>query len=136
MGARQTEDPLQAYDESVYRKQTDLSLHVCYSRADAVVHVSEFARREQKLFKDKAVCIHHGVVPLPYEPKSGSGPVRFLFLGRTEPDKGIEIIVRAFAKLPAEMAVLDVVGTGESASWLRLRQYPISWFQQNGGGMV
>lgn len=101
----------------------DLSLHVCYSRADAVVHVSEFARREQKLFKDKAVCIHHGVVPLPYEPKSGSGPVRFLFLGRTEPDKGIEIIVRAFAKLPAEMAVLDVVGTGESASWLAKLDY-------------
>lgn len=68
----------------------DLSLHVCYSRADAVVHVSEFARREQKLFKDKAVCIHHGVVPLPYEPKSGSGPVRFLFLGRTERTKALK----------------------------------------------
>ena len=55
---------------------------------------------------------------IPYHKKPGEGPIRFLFVGRTEAAKGIHLIVNAFKKLPEGMAVLDIVGRGELDDFL------------------
>jgi candidate alpha-glycosyltransferase; glycosyltransferase family 4 len=94
-------------------------LHVCYAFANCIVHVSAFSLGEQKLFLRKACYIHHGVkMDIPYHKKPGEGPVRFLFVGRTEAAKGIHLIVDAFKKLPEGMAILNIVGRGELDSFL------------------
>ena len=94
-------------------------LHICYAFANRIVHVSSFSLNEQKLFLRKACFIHHGVkMNIPYHKKPGEGPIRFLFVGRTEAAKGIHLIVNAFKKLPEGMAVLDIVGRGELDDFL------------------
>lgn len=101
----------------------NILLHISYLFAKTIVHVSKSAYNEQKLFKQKAKFIYHGITPLPYRFKQINKPIKFLFVGRTEPDKGIDIIVRAFSKFPEDMATLDIVGTGESSSWLKTLTY-------------
>lgn len=48
--------------------------------------------------------------PLAPAPASESGPVRFLFLGSLIPTKGADILLEAFAALPAGAATLRIVG--------------------------
>ncbi len=101
----------------------NILLHISYLFADIIVHVSKAAYKEQILFKRKATVIYHGINPISYRFKSIESPIKFLFVGRTEPDKGIDIIVQAFSKVPKNLATLDIVGTGKSASWLESLSY-------------
>ena len=51
-----------------------------------------------------------GMEPLPRRPRSPSGPVRLLFVGRASPQKGLEYLVAALAQLRALRWHLDLVG--------------------------
>ncbi len=49
------------------------------------------------------------------------GPMRFGFLGRLDPTKGIEVLLKAFLNLPAGTAELWIAGKGSSAYERRLK---------------
>lgn len=91
--------------------------------------VSEWTRRwaeehSRWTYPDSAV-VYSGIDPedFPVVPEAeNSRPPwrwRLLFVGRLEPDKGVDTAVRALAHLPAE-AVLDVVGPGSDAERRRV----------------
>lgn len=104
-----------------------LATHVSYAFSDKIVHVSEYAFKQQKIFKKKATYIHHGLdikeQLILKKNKEVHAPINFLFLGRTEPAKGIEIIVKAFMLLPKGKAKLNIVGVGSSSEWLSNLNY-------------
>lgn len=89
-------------------------LHLAYMLANRIVHVSHYSKKEQKCFKSKAVCIHNGIIISSNQRKYNLDlPVSFLFCGRVDKTKGIHIIAEAFKKIPSELAVLHIVGSGE-----------------------
>jgi glycosyltransferase involved in cell wall biosynthesis len=95
-----------------------LSNHIAYFFSDLIIHVSEYSLYEQKLFKRKAVCIHNGVNNTPIIARTIRKPIKFLFCGRTDIYKGIDIIVQAFQHIPKEKGFLNIVGTGAYAEQL------------------
>ena len=57
-----------------------------------------------------SVLQHPLLGPIAPAPHPGSGPVRFLFLGSLVPTKGADVLLQAFASLPARSATLRIVG--------------------------
>lgn len=89
-------------------------LHLAYMLADKIVHVSNYSEKEQKFCKSKAICIHNGITISPYQRKYNLDlPIPFLFCSRVDKTKGIHIIVEAFKKIPPQLAVLHIVGSGD-----------------------
>lgn len=88
-------------------------LHAAYWMANRIIHVSEYSLNEQKTFRRKAVCIHNGVdVSSEKRLYDMQLPIDFLFCGRVDKTKGIDIIVEAFQRVSPSLAVLHVVGDG------------------------
>jgi glycosyltransferase involved in cell wall biosynthesis len=52
-------------------------------------------------------------------PRGDEGPVRFLFIGRLEPHKGIGVALEAFRRAPDARALLDIAGAGTMADACR-----------------
>jgi glycosyltransferase involved in cell wall biosynthesis len=101
-----------AFIQFLYRTLYICLLHIVYFFPDIIIHVSNYSMKEQKLFKNKAVCIRNGLHDVVIDEKREKLPIRFLFLGRTDISKGIDIIVNAFQKIPNNIASIDIVGTG------------------------
>lgn len=92
------------------------------SRADAVCYVSDALRRRAPIDTVSTV-VYSGIDPVDF-PDGGSPAVRpwawrLLYVGRVDPDKGIETAVRALALLPRD-ATLRVVGRGDDRERRRL----------------
>lgn len=93
-----------------------------YKSMDALVFVSALARDG---FMESAPpvgdldirVIHNGVdAPDPVEkPACGSGPLRALYCGRLHPEKGLDVLLQAMARLPRGTVRLSVGGTGDAA---------------------
>ena len=62
--------------------------------------------------------------PAPLPPGPPGGPLRLGFLGRLDPLKGVETLLRVVAALPAEAVTLDVAGRGEPGYEAALRASP------------
>lgn len=79
-------------------------------------YVSRQVRRQLRLPKTRVTTVYNGIAPVP---GAGSGPspggvarepVSVLCVGRLEPEKGVDVLVRAMAAVPGADAV--VVGDG------------------------
>jgi glycosyltransferase involved in cell wall biosynthesis len=105
--------------QRLYRNLYSCLLHIAYFFCDAVIHVSEYSMKEQKLFRKKAICIYNGLPDIIVSERKLRAPVRFLFLGRTDTSKGIDVIAEAFQKIPDDVAEIDIVGTGAYVDNLR-----------------
>ncbi len=107
------------------------------SGADSVIAVSEFTRdslsRYAGVEKERVSVIPNGIDPTPFQDPADTGGLRrrlglgsrsvVLYVGRLEPSKGVEYLVRAFktAKDAAPSACLLIVGTGSDGYSARLR---------------
>lgn len=104
-----------------------LLLHISYAYAEKVIHVSEHSKKQQKFFKKKATTIHNGVAPIDSSSKyqnTPKKPLNILYLGRTEPSKGIIPLINAITQIPSTDVHLDIVGTGSLSNWLSELNYP------------
>ncbi len=94
-------------------------LHMSYTFARRVIHVSNHSLGEQKLFRSRSRTIHNGVRDTYHSPETrAEGPLRVLFLGRVDRSKGLKETVEAVRRFSAQQATLDVVGTGLMDAWL------------------
>ena len=59
--------------------------------------------------------------PLP-TPKSDTGPVELLYMGRIDPEKGLDVLIEALGKLPAELPYwhITIAGTGRGRTVMPL----------------
>lgn len=112
---------LKSYYNLVKRICVAFLQNIAFCYAKKIIHVSKYSSKEQFLVTNRRKVIHNGVAIQPCEKIKNNIPVRvkFLFLGRTEKAKGVDIIVSAFIKLKKEGYNLDVVGCGEMDSYLR-----------------
>ncbi|MDR1022897.1 MAG: glycosyltransferase family 4 protein [Prevotellaceae bacterium] len=104
--------PNNNFFQLLYRTLYVCLLHAAYFFSDAVVHVSNYSMKEQKLFRRRAVCIHNGLPDAVSPERKVKLPVRFLFLGRIETFKGIDVVAEAFQKISGDVASIDIVGAG------------------------
>lgn len=87
---------------------------------DLVVANSEATRR--------LLCEHgmHPVetawngVPIPTRPAPPTGPPRVVFAGRLVPEKGVDVLLRAFARLPADVGRSELLVAGDGPERRRL----------------
>jgi len=103
---------------------TRRSAAVLFSRLDAIVFVSELAKKEflsSNPDVDPArLHVIHNSVALPDVYRSagatsrGAGPVRLIFTGRLVPEKGLDVLVRALDELSDLDLHLTVCGTGDN----------------------
>jgi glycosyltransferase involved in cell wall biosynthesis len=83
-------------------------------RADAIVAISEFERSEALragLARDRLRLIYNGIDDVPPVGSSRrDGAIELLFVGRHDPQKGLDIALRAMSGLAREDVHLHVVG--------------------------
>ena len=99
------------------------------ARAGFVACISHFCRSQGMLFSDpahwrKLHIVHCGVVPERYAPRSGRVPGRdILFIGRLAAEKGVPILLEAFARARETHpdARLTLVGDGPERAMLEAR---------------
>ncbi|WP_339952012.1 glycosyltransferase [uncultured Albimonas sp.] len=97
-------------------------LDVKIARARFVACISHFARSQCMLFSarehwGKLRIVHCGVEPAAYAPAPGRSPgKRAVFVGRLAPEKGLTVLLEAFATLRARHpeAELALIGDGPS----------------------
>ncbi len=97
-------------------------LDVKIARARFVACISHFARSQCMLFSDRADwgklrIVHCGVEPAAYAPEPGRAPgKRMVFVGRLAPEKGLGVLLEAFAALRDRHpdAELALIGDGPS----------------------
>jgi glycosyltransferase involved in cell wall biosynthesis len=90
------------------------------ARAAFVACISHFARSQCMLFSDQSGwdrlrIVHCGVEPALYAPEPGRAPgKRAIFVGRLSPEKGLMVLLEAFAALRARHpdAELALIGDG------------------------
>lgn len=103
---------------SVQRCIYIIMAHICYLFADKIVHVSKYSLNEQKILQSRAICIYHGVdIDKFYIEKQKANS--FLFVGRLERSKGVDIIIEAFKSLPQGSYELNIVGKGELEGYVK-----------------
>lgn len=100
---------------------TSIQLHRAIGSFDAVTRflaVGEFVKRKhvEAGFDAARIMVKANFVAA-QERRTGPGG-RFLFLGRLAPEKGLDTVLRAWARIPAA-AHLDVVGSGPDEEVLR-----------------
>ncbi|MGE0385217.1 MAG: glycosyltransferase family 4 protein [Gammaproteobacteria bacterium] len=87
-----------------------------YSRVARFVTPSEFTRGKMIQGGFRADRIEH--IPTPAAaasvPASSAGPERILFVGRITPEKGLDVLIRAFSRLDRAGARLQIVGDYKS----------------------
>lgn len=106
-----------------------------YRAATQVAHVSRYALSQQRVAVEKGRAILNGVYPLPERSEFyiGNRPLRLLYCGRMEPEKGVQALVKAVQELPASTVELDLVGTGSLLPDLQRLSLPnvrVHGFQQ------
>ncbi len=98
-----------------------------YRQLDAVIFVSEAAR--ETFISGRPGCdeaklhvVHNSIIPPEPAPATPSDTVRVLYLGRISPEKGIDVLIEAMAKL-ADMPVrLTIGGVGTAKTVLPLME--------------
>jgi glycosyltransferase involved in cell wall biosynthesis len=86
------------------------------AKADVIVGVSDFITdRIREAFPrhaSRCITIHNGADLVPASRRNRSGPVRLLTVGRISPEKGLHVLVDAFARLAQQHddVELKVVG--------------------------
>ena len=105
-------------------------LHLCYYFADYVIHVSKYAFKEQKICQKKATYIYHGIEASRFiiKDREAQLPIKFLFVGRTDISKGLDIILDAFKRLKNGSAELHIVGDGSLGDSLRKLRVPNTYY--------
>lgn len=90
-----------------------------YAGLDAVIFVSQlaldaFLSSDPEIDRDKLHVIHNSVALDPFEDKKPEkAEINIVFAGRLVPEKGLDVLLKALAKLPADMPWrLTVCGTG------------------------
>lgn len=119
------------YIQILYRHSTDLYapcsrrkfykwiMSIAYRTADLTIHVSDYSYQEQRVKRDKGLCIHNGIQITPPITHKENSVFTVLFCGRLEESKGIIPIVNAFKQIPKEVARLRIVGTGSLTEWVK-----------------
>jgi phosphatidylinositol alpha-mannosyltransferase len=94
------------------------------ARVDHAIAVSEPARRVAERFVGRPVEVIPNGVALPADPDPGGRERRVVFVGRHEPRKGLEVLLRAWPEVAARTgARLRVVGADPlSVRWLLRRK--------------
>ena len=101
-------------------------------RAGAVVCVSGYvaertADRLPPRLRDRVRVVHNGVDTALFRPgdaeRVAGGPLRVVFVGRTVPDKGPDVLVEALLRLRRPDVVATVVGTPHFAPGAPLTRY-------------
>lgn len=96
-----------------------------YRELDALIFVSDCARRvflskapAELLDSPRILTVHNSVsAPDPAPGKADCDKLRFIYVGRISPEKGVDVLVDAFAKVESlrpGRASLRVCGTGDS----------------------
>lgn len=98
--------------------KTDAAHHRIYADLDAIVFVSDLARREflstSPAVDTSRLHVVHNSVALPSHQRRdlGDTPVRLIYLGRIAAEKGLDTLIDALLKLKDLPWTLDVFGTG------------------------
>lgn len=88
-------------------------------RADAVICVSRAVRDGCRVYGAGVVrVVYNGIDPGP-PPAARTTSHRLLYVGRLEPDKGVELLLEVVRALRPDGYTLDVVGTGSDEGRLR-----------------
>lgn len=97
-----------------------------YPLTDAIICVSEFERQEAikaGLPKHKLKLVYNGVPVDTFKPKTeeeqptdNNRPIRALFAGRLDEQKGFDILLEAMRQIPAGTVHLDVAGSRANAT--------------------
>ncbi len=96
-----------------------------YRDLDAIIFVSDAARREfmttapaELRDNPKIHTLHNSIIiPQTSEPANKHSDFRFIYTGRISPEKGLDTLIEAFAKVEARRpgkARLTICGTGDS----------------------
>ncbi len=82
-----------------------------FEKVPHVIAVADIVR--QSISHDRVTVIHNGIVPmdLPRPPRDPAGPLRFLSVGRLDPIKGYDRLIKALAAYDRPWT-LDLVGEG------------------------
>lgn len=99
---------------------TSASAAELYGAIDALIFVSDYARRtfmstSPTVDAEKVHVVPNALAsPPPLTEKSSGAPVEILYLGRIDPEKGLDVLIDALAKLPPDLPEwqLTVAGTG------------------------
>jgi glycosyltransferase involved in cell wall biosynthesis len=114
--------------ERIFRKLAYLSIEVpCFRLASRIVCVNPSLKREMRRWgvaDDKLVVLPSGTRSVaPYSPGRSESPYYGLFVGQLVPRKGVETLVKAFAKVTNKNLRLVIVGDGpERKNLMRLRE--------------
>ena len=97
-----------------------------YKAATRVVHVSQYALTQQRVATEKGIAILNGVVPLPERSDFfiGGRPLRLLYCGRMEREKGVDVLVNAVQELSPREVELHLVGSGSLLPYLKSLSLP------------
>ena len=114
-------------------KVYDLSKRVASRQPDVVIGVSQFVldrHLREGYFPTSAsgVCFNGRTLPAKSErPRSRSPVLRLGFIGRIEPAKGIETLLKAVARLPPAKWTLSIAGRAVQPAYLAelRRKYPL-----------
>lgn len=111
--------------------KTNRSSQRIYSELDALIFVSDavleaFLSTDPKIDEDKIYLLHNAIQPpqagLPHKIEKAPGsPVTVLYTGRISPEKGVDVLLDAMAKLPDNI-LLEIAGTGTPRTVEQLEQ--------------
>jgi len=119
------EHPLDAFAAPM-RKLYESAARAAYLNADCVVASSRaLEKRAENLNARKVEQIPNGIDVDRWRGAGGGlrggGRCRILYVGRLAPEKGVCVLLEAFAALKEGLAILTIVGTGESNDELKLQ---------------
>lgn len=105
--------PLQNLGSKLWWKDAHVTFAATSSLTTPTRRAADFLERNGNL--DRVLAISCGLRASDYSPKFGAKkPPRILFVGRVTGEKQIDVILRAFAKLPTGLgAQLEIVGGGD-----------------------
>jgi glycosyltransferase involved in cell wall biosynthesis len=95
-----------------YRKNSAIGP---FWRADGAICVSEAVRSHLEEFLPARTVVIRNGIPDPsakWQRKEGTGPVRFLFVGRLTRRKGLHVALSALSSVKESPWVLDIIGDG------------------------
>lgn len=121
---------------------TDASHLRTYSELDAIIFVSETARREfmstSPAVDSSRLHVVRGSVPAQTRERrdDGDSPLRLIYIGPLAAEKGLDVLLEALRSLAGENWILDIFGTGEGKYVMPLismckRTFPdgrVHWF--------
>lgn len=111
--------PLQALGSKIWWNDAHKTFGATASLTTPTRRAADFLERNGNL--DRVLAISCGLRASDYTPKFGAKkPPRILFVGRVTGEKQIDVLIRAFAKLPESLgAELEIVGGGDQKQALQ-----------------